>query len=231
MSATPPTVMITGAAGALGQAVSAHFAGVGARRVLLDRGDAWRADAGADALAISTDLLDPASVAAAVGQALERCGRIDAVCAIAGGFAMGPAVHETSADDWQRMQDINVGTLLNTIRAVVPPMLAAGGGRIVTVGAIGALHGGARMAAYSAAKGAVIRVTEAMSDELREHGINVNCVLPSIIDTAANRAAMPDADPALWVAPRDLASVVGFLCSDAARAIHGAAIPVRGLSG
>ena len=86
------------------------------------------------------------------------------------------------------------------------------------------------MAAYVAAKSAVIRVTESMAAELREQGINVNCVLPTIIDTPENRASMPQADPARWVAPRDLANVIAFLCSDAARAVHGAALPVSGLS-
>ena len=86
------------------------------------------------------------------------------------------------------------------------------------------------MGAYCAAKSAVTRLTEAMSAELREHGVNVNCVLPSIIDTPENRAAMPKSDPRHWVAPEDLASVILFLSSDAARAVHGAAIPVTGLS-
>ncbi|HKY93361.1 MAG TPA: SDR family oxidoreductase, partial [Nevskiaceae bacterium] len=106
----------------------------------------------------------------------------------------------------------------------------AGGGRIVNIGATGGLTGKPNMGAYSVSKSAVIRLTEAMAAELREQGINVNCVLPSIIDTAPNRKAMPDADPKKWVAPADLASVIVFLSSDGARAIHGAAIPVVGLS-
>lgn len=228
------TVLITGAAGALGHAVARHFDAASAALVLLDRdADSLRQRYPAAAthhLLLAANLNDTTATADAIAQALEHFGGIDAACNIAGGFAMGPAVHETSAADWQAMQDINVGTLLNVCRAVVPAMLATGHGRIVNVGALGALHGGAQMAAYSAAKSAVIRLTEAMSDELRQHGINVNSVLPSIIDTPANRAAMPDADPARWVAPQDLASVIGFLCSDAAQAIHGAAIPVRGLS-
>jgi NAD(P)-dependent dehydrogenase (short-subunit alcohol dehydrogenase family) len=109
-------------------------------------------------------------------------------------------------------------------------MLKAGHGRIVNVGANAALHGVAGMGAYCAAKSAVIRLTEAMSAELREQGINVNCVLPTIIDTPENRSAMPKADPRRWVAPADLAEVILFLSSDAARAVHGAAIPVTGLS-
>ncbi len=109
-------------------------------------------------------------------------------------------------------------------------MLKQGGGRIVNIGAYSALAGKPEMAAYIASKSAVIRLTESMAAELRAHGINVNCVLPSIIDTPQNRASMPKADPAKWVAPEALADVLLFLCSPAARAIHGAAIPVVGLS-
>jgi NAD(P)-dependent dehydrogenase (short-subunit alcohol dehydrogenase family) len=109
-------------------------------------------------------------------------------------------------------------------------MIKEGGGKIVNVGAFSAQRGVARMGAYCAAKDAVIRLTEAMAAELREKHINVNCVLPTIIDTPENRAAMPDADPSRWVAPEDLANVIAFLASDAARAIHGAALPVSGLA-
>ncbi|MBE2243714.1 MAG: SDR family oxidoreductase, partial [Burkholderiaceae bacterium] len=143
---------------------------------------------------------------------------------------MGEAVHETSDANWNFLFDINTRTLRNVARAVVPRMLAQGGGRIVTVGAASAARGLAQMGAYTAAKSAAIRLTEAMSAELRESNINVNCVLPTVIDTPENRAAMPDADPARWVAPAALADVIVFLCSDAARAVHGAALPVAGLS-
>ena len=109
-------------------------------------------------------------------------------------------------------------------------MLAAGGGKIVNVGAYAAQKGVANMGAYVAAKSAVIRLTESMAAELRSRNINVNCVLPTIIDTPENRAAMPDTDPSRWVSPADLAEVIVFLASDAARAVHGAALPVSGLS-
>jgi NAD(P)-dependent dehydrogenase (short-subunit alcohol dehydrogenase family) len=113
---------------------------------------------------------------------------------------------------------------------MVPAMLERGGGKIVNVAAHAAQKGAARMGAYAASKSAVIRLTETMAAELREHNINVNCVLPTIIDTPQNRAEMPKADPRRWVAPADLAQVIVFLASDAARAIHGAALPVSGLS-
>ncbi|MCK6429746.1 MAG: SDR family oxidoreductase, partial [Burkholderiaceae bacterium] len=167
---------------------------------------------------------------AAVASALARFSRIDVLCNIAGGFRMGEAVHETSDATWNFLMDLNARTLLNAAHAVVPQMLAAGGGKIVNVGAASAQKGVAQMGAYVASKSAVIRLTETMAAELREKNINVNCVLPTIIDTPENRAAMPDADPKRWVAPEDLASVILFLASDAARAIHGAAVPVAGLS-
>jgi NAD(P)-dependent dehydrogenase (short-subunit alcohol dehydrogenase family) len=113
---------------------------------------------------------------------------------------------------------------------VVPRLLERGGGKVVNVGAFAAQKGVAQMGAYVAAKSTVIRLTETMAAELREKNINVNCVLPTTLDTPENRASMPKADPARWVALPDLANVIAFLCSDAARAIHGAAIPVTGLS-
>jgi NAD(P)-dependent dehydrogenase (short-subunit alcohol dehydrogenase family) len=143
---------------------------------------------------------------------------------------MGPPVHETSDALWRKMMDLNAGTVLNVARAVVPVMLAAGSGKIVNVGAMGGTVGKGNMAAYSASKAVVSRLTESMSAELREHGVNVNCVLPSIIDTPANRADMPNADHSRWVAPAALADVILFLASDKARAIHGASVPVVGLS-
>ena len=228
-------VLITGAAGALGRAVVAHFAARGARLALLDRdGDALAALVnsvpGATALPLASNLLDPAAVAAAVEQAASRFGGIAAAVHLAGGFTMGEAVHETAAATWQRMLDLNVNTMLHSAAAVVPMMRRARRGCIVNVGAMSALHGAAKMGAYIASKSALMRLTESMSAELRGEGINVNAVLPSIIDTPANRQAMPDADPNRWVAPAALAAVIGFLCSDDARAIHGALIPVTGLS-
>jgi NAD(P)-dependent dehydrogenase (short-subunit alcohol dehydrogenase family) len=228
------TVVVTGAAGNLGRAVAAAFAGRGASLVLLDRRAedlaAAFGEAGGERLPLAADLLDRTSTEKAVEAAVGRFGRIDVLCNLAGGFHMGEPVHAIPDAAWDLMQDLNLRTLLNACRAVVPRMLEAGGGRIVNVGANGALRGAANMGAYVAAKSGVIRLTESMAAELRTRNINVNCVLPSIIDTPENRAAMPDADPACWVAPADLAAVIVFLASDAARAIHGAALPVTGLS-
>jgi NAD(P)-dependent dehydrogenase (short-subunit alcohol dehydrogenase family) len=231
MSTQPPTLLITGAAGHLGRAVAAVFGAQGARLVLMDRAaDALEAAHGsrADALLLPVDLLDAQQVTEGMARAQARFGRIDGLCHIAGGFRMGEAVHETTAATWDFLMDLNARSLLNVTRAVVPHLIEHGGGRIVTVGAAAALRGGAHMGAYAASKSALIRLTEALSAELKDRNININCVLPSIIDTPDNRSAMPDADASKWVEPQALAEVIAFLCSDAARAVHGAAIPVTG---
>ncbi|HEV8106226.1 MAG TPA: SDR family oxidoreductase [Burkholderiales bacterium] len=229
MQFTDRTVVITGASGNLGRVVAKAFADLGARLALLDlkRGDLQDRP---NQVFLDVDLFKPDSAGAAVGKALERFGRIDVLCNIAGGFRMGSPVHETKDADWDFLFGVNARSVLNTARAAVPAMLKGGGGKIVNIGAFAAQRGAANMGAYVASKSAVIRLTESMAAELREKNINVNCVLPTIIDTPENRKAMPNADPRKWVAPDDLASVIVFLASDAARAIHGAAIPVTGLS-
>ncbi len=228
------TVIVTGAAGNLGRAIANAFAARGANLVLLDRRreqlDGSYGNETPQRMHVAVDLLDSAQVDAAAQSAVDRFGRIDVLCNIAGGFRMGTPVHATSDADWNFLFDINARTLLHASRAVVPRMLAGGGGKIVNVGAYAAQKGVADKGAYVAAKSAVIRLTEAMADELRARNINVNCVLPTIIDTPENRRAMPDADPHEWVAPEDLANVVVFLASPEARAVHGAALPVTGLS-
>jgi NAD(P)-dependent dehydrogenase (short-subunit alcohol dehydrogenase family) len=220
------TVMVTGAAGHLGRAVARSFDELGASLVLLDA----QPEKPGSHFFIQADLRDADSVQRAADQALERFGRIDVLCNIAGAFRMGPPLHETKDADWDFLFDVNARSVLHTARAVVPAMLESGGGKIINVAAYAAQKGAAAMGAYAASKSAVIRITETMAAELREKNINVNCVLPTIIDTPGNRAAMPQADPRRWVSTQDLAAVIVFLASDAARALHGAAIPVAGLS-
>ncbi|RMX11007.1 SDR family NAD(P)-dependent oxidoreductase [Vandammella animalimorsus] len=230
------TLLITGASGNLGRAVARHFRAHGERLILLDHSpEALQQQFGdwppAQALCLNCDLLDPAALDAALGGARQHFGPIEVLCNLAGGFDMGPPVHATPLHVWQRQYQLNLLTALHACQAVVPDMLTLGRGKIVNIGALAAAHKGApHMAAYTTAKTAVIRMTESLAAELREQGINVNCVLPSIIDTPQNRAAMPDADPTRWVAPEQLAAIIGFLCSEAAAPIHGAALPVSGLS-
>ena len=234
------SVVITGASGNLGDAVARAFVRHGAHVVLVDRSRQDMEHAGftddARHLISVTDLLDQTQVNAMVQAAVAKFGGVHVLCNIAGGFRMGEAVHETSDANWNFLFDINARTLLHAARAVVPQMLkqpssASGSrGKIINIGAFGAQKGGAQMGAYAASKASVMRLTESMAAELREQGINVNAVLPTIIDTPQNRKDMPDADPAKWVAPEALADVVMFLASDAARAVDGALVPVTGLS-
>lgn len=214
------TIVVTGANGALGRAVCSQAESLGATTQRLDL---VFDDAAANCHAV--DLTDGGAVA----DCLAAIGDFDAVFNIAGGFAMG-AHAWADADDWDKMFTINVTTLRSVLAAAVPTLLERGRGAIVNVGAYGALAGQGAMSAYCASKSTVMRITESLSAEVKEKGINVNAVLPTVIDTPANRAAMPDADPGQWVAPADLASVICFLGSDAARAVHGALLPVRGLS-
>jgi NAD(P)-dependent dehydrogenase (short-subunit alcohol dehydrogenase family) len=234
MSLANRTVIVTGAVGNLGKAVARAFADLGANLVLVDlkreRLEETFASENEHRLFAPANLLEMAEATSVAQAALARFGRIDVLCNIAGGFRMGETVHETSDENWTFLFDINTRTLLHAVRAVVQHMVAAGGGKIVNVGAFAAQKGVAQMGAYTAAKSTVIRMTEAMAAELREKNVNVNCVLPTIIDTPENRAAMPKANPAKWVAPADLANVIVFLASDAARAVHGAAVPVTALS-
>ena len=226
------TVMITGAAGNLGRSVGQAFLAAGANLVLVDRqGAALKSAFGAEdsrQMFAPTDLLETAAVQAMVAEATGRFNRIDVLCHLAGGFRMGPAVHETDDESWQWLFDINVRTLLNTARAVVPAMLRAGGGHIVTVGALSARQGLPQMGAYCAAKDAVARLSEAMAAELGAQNIRVNCVLPSVIDTPDNRAAMPDADASNWVSPADIAQAMLWLASSHARAVQGVTLPLIG---
>ncbi len=220
-------IVITGANGALGRAVTKAVLENGASVVLLDRDFDDDYPLNPDNVEMfKVDLLDESSVADLV----KKIPTVDGLLNLAGGFSMGPLVHETSRNDWDFQFKINVETLRNIVKALVPKLLERDSSAIVNVGALGALKGGAAMGAYCASKSAVMRLTESLSEELKTQGVNVNAVLPSIIDTPANRAAMPDADPQHWVSADDLASVICFLASDASKAVHGALIPVAGLS-
>lgn len=230
-------VMITGATGNLGHAVTRAFQATGARLVLLDRSADRLQQEFCDLAGSShyylvnrTDLTRPDQVQAAVKGTIERFGRIDGLINTAGGFRAGAPLHETSLETWDFMLNLNARSVFITSRFVIPHMLEQGRGKIINVAARAALSGGANMSAYSVSKSAVVRLTETMAAELRHSGINVNCILPGTIDTPQNRQAMPDADYERWVKPEELAQVILFLASEGARAIHGAAIPVYGRS-
>ena len=215
------SVVVTGAAGALGRAVAEAFHNKGAKVTGIDV-----VEADTDFRLLIVDLMNLEDVRKAVTE----IGSIDVLANIAGGFTMGDSVASTSDETWDFMMDLNTRTVLNMVRAVVPGMQKQGRGKIVNVGARNGLRGVGNMAAYSASKSVVIRLTESMSDELKQDNINVNCILPSIIDTPRNRADMPKADFSTWVTPDAMAEIVMFLASPAADPIHGASIPVEGLA-
>ena len=217
-----------------GRAAAVLFAQEGARVYGVDRNRAAMAETaeriaefGGSFTPVECDVTGLAAVRDMVADCHARFGRIDVLVNNVGGSAAGGPV-EMSEEVWDTQVDFNLKSVFLTCKHVLPHMLAQGSGRIVAVGAGGGLKGGAQMGAYSASKSALMRLVESMSAELRDAGIHVNAVLPSTLDTPANRAAMPDADPARWVAPAALAEVIGFLASDAARAIHGAMVPVFG---
>jgi NAD(P)-dependent dehydrogenase (short-subunit alcohol dehydrogenase family) len=219
-------VVVTGASGALGKVVAATAQAKGARVAAIDHA-ASTAKATAERIEFGgVDLTDATAATKAIDAAASHFGKLDALINIAGGFAF-----ETTAEGdpktWQRMYALNVLTALNASRSAMPHLAASGTGRIINVGAMGALQAGAGMGPYAASKAGVHRLTEALAAEWKGK-ITVNAVLPSTIDTAANRASMPDADFAKWVRPEELAEVILFLASDAASAVTGALLPVNG---
>jgi NAD(P)-dependent dehydrogenase (short-subunit alcohol dehydrogenase family) len=227
------TVVVTGAFGALGSAVAEAAMRRGASVAALDYAAAAPGGLverlGPKALLVGgIDLALPHAAERSMIEVTTRFGRIDALLNIAGGFKWEKVADAASVETWDRMFAINLKTALNASRAALPHLLASGAGRIVNVGAQPALHAPEGFAAYAASKAAVHRLTESLADELKEKGVTVNAVLPSIIDTPGNRRDMPKADFSRWVAPADLAAVILFLASDEARAVTGALIPVSG---
>ncbi len=231
------SVLVAGGTGGLGRAVSLAFLAAGARVAVTFRKAeelaALRTEAGpaADRLeGHDLDVTDEAAARALVEKIRASRGRLDALVNTVGGFAGGKPLWESDAADLGRMLDLNLRSGWTLARAVAPVMLAAGRGTIVNVAAQSALAPPAGLAAYAASKAAAIAMIASLAADLKGTGVRVNTILPSIIDTPANRRAMPDADFSTWPTPADLAKVVLYLASDDARAVHGAAIPVPGNS-
>lgn len=226
--------LITGATGALGHAVARAFLEEGARLALTYRQQA-RLDellaslgGGASVVPIQADVTHEEEAQRAVAQALAGLGRIDILVNVVGGFWGGVPVAQTSLQDWDYMMTLNLKSAFLCCRAVLPHMLGKGWGRIINVSSRAGLKGAPRTAAYCVAKAGVIILTESLAEEVKHQGITVNAILPSVIDTEANRRAMPQADFSRWVPPEDIARVMVFLASEQARSITGAAIPVYG---
>ncbi|KAI5913347.1 SDR family NAD(P)-dependent oxidoreductase [Aromatoleum toluolicum] len=223
------SIVVTGGFGALGRAVAQRLVEDGAHVTLVDRAaaPAGGLPAGVAVVLGGVDLSDEAACAAAYARVRVAAGGIDGVVNVAGGFAWEP-IEGGALETWDRLYTMNVRTAVASCRAALPHLLARGAGRIVNVGALAAQKAGMGMAAYAASKSGVARLTESLAEELKDRGVTVNAVLPSIIDTPANRADMPDADASRWVAPDKLAAVIAFLLSDDASAVTGACVPVSG---
>lgn len=225
-------IIITGAFGSLGAATARAAAQGGARVALVDRATAAPhglvEDCGPDAIAIAgVDLTNATEAAQAVNTAHQRLQGLDVLINIAGAFRW-QTVAEGDPATWDLLFASNVKTAVNASRAALPHLRRNGSGRIVNVGANAASKAAAGMGAYAASKAGVHRLTESLAEELKSSGVTVNAVLPSIIDTPANRADMPQADFSTWVTPQSLAGVILFLASDEAQAITGALLPVTG---
>jgi 3-oxoacyl-[acyl-carrier protein] reductase len=219
-------IVITGASGALGQVVVETAIARGAVVAAIDHSAKTPASTPQLLQIGGVDLSDAAQASRAIAAAVAQFGKIDVLINIAGAFAF-EMVGGGSPDSWEKMHRLNLLTALNTSRAAIPYLVASNAGRIVNIGAIGALQAGAGMGPYAASKAGVHRLTEALAAELKGK-VTVNAVLPSTIDTPANRRDMPDADFAKWVTAQELAEVILFLASDAASAITGALLPVSG---
>jgi 3-oxoacyl-[acyl-carrier protein] reductase len=219
-------VVVTGASGALGRVVTETALARGARVGSIDRASVQTAATENRIQLGGVDLSDAAQAKTAIDTVVAHFGKLDALINVAGGFAFETVV-EGDTNTWQRLYALNVLTALNVSRAAIPYLAASPAGRIVNVGAMGALQAGAGMGPYAASKAGVHRLTEALASEWKGK-ITVNAVLPSTIDTPVNRASMPNADFEKWVTPQELAEVILFLASDAASAVTGALVPVSG---
>jgi NAD(P)-dependent dehydrogenase (short-subunit alcohol dehydrogenase family) len=230
-------IMISGAAGNIGQVLARAFQDAGGKLALVDRGRERLESAFPDLVSAKdhllvdcADVMEEDAVAESLEESLEHFGRIDVLVNTVGGFHAGTPTHETPLDTWDFMLKLNARSVFIICKQVIPIMLQQGSGKIVNFAARPGLQGKSGMSAYSASKAAVFRLTETMAAEYREHDINVNCVIPGTMDTPANRENMPEADFNTWVEPASLAQVILFLSSPAAKDVHGAAIPVYGKS-
>jgi NAD(P)-dependent dehydrogenase (short-subunit alcohol dehydrogenase family) len=225
------TILVTGGTGALGSAVVSEFLEAGWRVAVtwVDRRELERLTERDGLVLIEADLLKEEAVEGAVAQAAsEASAPLRAVANLVGGYAGGARVHETKPEDFERQFTLNVWTTYLVTRAALPRLIGAGGGAVVCVSTRAAVQPFSGAAGYIASKAAVIAFVKAVATEYRDDGVRCNAILPSVIDTPANRASQPDADHSRWVPPAEIARVVRFLCSDESAPISGAEVPVYG---
>jgi NAD(P)-dependent dehydrogenase (short-subunit alcohol dehydrogenase family) len=219
--------IITGGFGALGFQVGRFLAEGGAKVALIDRAPAAPPEHEFAVVRGNVDLTDPRAATAAVDEVAAALGGLDALLNIAGAFRW-ETVEAGSVETWDFLYAANVKTALCASKAAIPHLTKSSSGSIVNIGALAAARAGEGMGAYAASKSAVARLTEALAEEQKKNGIRVNAILPSIIDTPANRKDMPKADFTKWISPREIAELAGFLISEAARGVNGALIAAPG---
>src|SRR6266849_1797806 len=230
------TVLITGGTGALGRQISLSFLQSNAVAVITHVSDkeiqqleSTLGDLMKKAMLVKADIGDESQIKNLVSDVVNKYGRIDILINVVGGYLGGKKVTEMTEKEWDLMMNLNLKTAFLISKHVVGQMVKQGSGKVVHVAARLGLKGIGGNSAYSASKSGLIRLVESLSDEVKDKNINVNCIMPSIIDTGANRKDMPNADFSKWVAPSEIARVMLFLASDDSKPIHGASIPVYGL--
>jgi NAD(P)-dependent dehydrogenase (short-subunit alcohol dehydrogenase family) len=222
-------VVVTGGFGSLGIATVNALQASGARVAAIDRADAPPASASlGQALQIGgVDIADADAARATMEKVAKAFGGLDALVNIAGTFRW-EKVEGGSLDTWDFLYRVNLRTAVSASRAALPMLVQSGNASIVNIGAMGAIKAGAGMGAYAASKQGVMKLTEALAEELKDKGVTVNALLPSIIDTPPNRKDMPKAEFDRWVSPSQLANMIAFLVSNESRAITGALISIAG---
>jgi NAD(P)-dependent dehydrogenase (short-subunit alcohol dehydrogenase family) len=228
-------VLITGATGALGSAVVGEFAQTEAQLALTSTSPQKLEQLAAEiglpeerVFSVVADVTQADRVEVLIAAVVAHFGRVEVLLNTVGGWSGGQSVGETPVEEWNQMLTLNLHSAFLLSRAVLPPMLEAGWGRIVHVGSKTAVEPRAKVAGYAVSKMGVITLTEVIAAEVKGTGVTANVILPSVIDTPANRASMPKADPDKWVPPERIAATMRFLCSDAAASINGARIPIYG---
>jgi NAD(P)-dependent dehydrogenase (short-subunit alcohol dehydrogenase family) len=226
-------VLITGGTGALGRAVAQTFGTLNATTVVTYIIDEEREDVKAKiktiAELVKADITKEDQAKKLVSHVINTYDRIDVLVNVVGGYLGGKTVAELDETEWDKMMSMNLKSAFLISKHVIPLMVSAKHGKMVHISSRTGLKSDGYDSAYSASKSGLIRLVESISEEVKEHNINVNCILPSTIDTEANRKAMPNSDFSKWVKTEDLAKVVLFLCSEEAKVVNGAAIPAYGL--
>ena len=227
-------VLITGGTGALGRAVAQAFGTSNATTVVTYIIEEEREDVKSKiktiAELVKADITKEDQAKKLVSHVIKTYDRIDVLVNVVGGYLGGKTVAELDETEWDKMMSMNLKSAFLISKHVIPLMVAAKHGKIVHISSRTGLKSDGYDSAYSASKSGLIRLVESISEEVKEHNINVNCILPSTIVTEANRNAMPNSDSSKWVKTEDLANLVLFLCSDEAKVINGGAIPAYGLA-